>query len=52
MEERKMNSYDLFKILDKNEDGFITIEEFCSEIDKIIELSSPTKEGLFAFFDY
>ena len=52
MEERKINSYDLFKILDSNSDGFITIDEFCSGLDQIIELSQSTKEGLFAFFDY
>ena len=43
MLEKKINYYDMFKMLDQNEDGFITIDEFCSGIDKIIELSSHTK---------
>jgi hypothetical protein len=49
--ERKLSYFEVFQNLDKNEDGFLTINEFAEGIDKYIRLSQTVKEGLFAYFD-
>ena len=36
---KKISFYDFFKQLDINEDGFITINEFCKAIDSVIKFS-------------
>ncbi|KAL4439089.1 hypothetical protein ABPG74_008864 [Tetrahymena malaccensis] len=48
---KKMQSREFFNILDTNGDGFITITEFNSNLDKIIRLSAEMKDGLFATMD-
>lgn len=48
---KKISFFDFFKILDANKDGFITIEEFCNGMDKVIKFSQPIKEGFFSFMD-
>ena len=48
---KKISFFDFFKILDNNKDGFITIEEFCLGMDKVIKFSQPIKEGFFSYMD-
>lgn len=48
---KKISFFEFFKILDSNKDGFITIEEFCSGMDKVIKFSQPIKEGFFSYMD-
>lgn len=51
LELKLMNYEALFKFLDADSDGFITIKEFSEQIDKILPLSQPIKDGFFAFMD-
>lgn len=46
-----MSYEDLFKFLDSDNDGFITITEFSENIEKILKLSKYIKDGFFAFMD-
>ncbi len=46
-----MQLIDFFKVLDSNNDGFVTINEFSSGLDKFIMLSVSAKEGLFTYLD-
>lgn len=48
---KKISFYDCFKLLDEDEDGVITINEFIKNLDKVINFSTYIKDGLFAFFD-
>lgn len=48
---KKISFFEFFKILDMNKDGFITIEEFCQGMDKVIKFSQPIKEGFFSYMD-
>jgi len=48
---KNFSFFDFFKILDNNKDGFITIEEFCQGMDKVIKFSQPIKEGFFSYMD-
>ena len=48
---KKISFFEFFKILDSNNDGFITIEEFSSGLDKVIKFSQMIKEGFFSFMD-
>ena len=48
---KKISYLDFFKQLDINEDGFLTINEFCKAIDNVIRLSQTAKEGFFAYMD-
>lgn len=48
---RKGMSYEeLFTFLDTDHNGFLSISEFYN-IDKIMTLSQPAKDGFFAFMD-
>lgn len=38
-------------MIDVNEVGFITINDFSAGIDKVMKLSEPAKDGLFAYMD-
>ena len=51
MTNHKLCPFDAFKEMDKNNDGFITFNEFNAELDKIIQVDYNTKKGIFAFFD-
>jgi len=42
---------DFFNLLDMDHKGFITPSNFCENIEKIISLSQPAKDGFFAFID-
>ena len=46
-----MSFYDLFKALDSNSDGFITIDEWQKNLDPIYKFSQNIKDGLFAYMD-
>lgn len=46
-----MSYEDLFNLLDADHKGFITITDFSENIDKIMNLSQPAKDGFFAFMD-
>lgn len=49
--DRKLTFFEAFQTLDKNEDGFLTIDEFLEGMDKFVKLSRTIKEGLFVYFD-
>ena len=40
-----------FNMLTSEGNSFITINDFCKNVDQIIKLSQPVKEGLFAYMD-
>lgn len=46
-----MNFTALFKLLDVDQDGFVTIKEFSDQIDQVLKLAQPVKDGFFAFMD-
>ena len=46
-----MSFYDFFKLLDSNQDGFITINEWQTNLDKLKKLNQKLKNGLFAYMD-
>lgn len=46
-----MSYEDFFNILDANHNGFITISDFSENVDKVMSLSQPAKDGFFAFID-
>jgi Ca2+-binding EF-hand superfamily protein len=48
---KKMSLYEFFRLLDANGDGLISIDEWKSNIDKVITLSPLVKDGLFAVID-
>lgn len=50
MNDKKLSNFDVFKILDSNSDGFITLNELIN-LDKITSLNQAQKEGYFAFMD-
>ena len=39
------------KKIDINDVGFITINDFSQGLDKVVKLSQPAKDGLFAYLD-
>ncbi|EAR94641.2 EF-hand protein (macronuclear) [Tetrahymena thermophila SB210] len=49
---RRLSYYEIFKILDVNNDGFVSFNEFEEKIDSFVKLSSHAKEGLFSYFDH
>ncbi|KAL4471529.1 hypothetical protein ABPG74_008422 [Tetrahymena malaccensis] len=49
---RRLSYYEIFKILDLNNDGFVSFNEFEEKIDSFVKLSSHAKEGLFSYFDH
>ena len=51
MKNRNLNSHELFFKLDANEDGFLTIDEFCPGIEQIIPIPRAITEGFFAYID-
>jgi len=51
LDNKGISYYDFVRRLDVNEVGFITVSDFCKELDKIIKFSQPTKDGLFAYID-
>ena len=51
LENKGVSYYDFVRMLDLNETGFITINDFFAGLDKVIQFSQPTKDGLFAYID-
>ena len=51
LQQRNISFVDCFKLLDENEDGFITISEFMKNLDQVASFSSYVKEGFFAYLD-
>ena len=49
--EQRISFSEVFKLFDFNADGFLTFPELSHGLDKILKLSTPTKEGLFAYLD-
>ncbi|KAL4511758.1 hypothetical protein ABPG72_012603 [Tetrahymena utriculariae] len=49
---RRLSYYEIFKILDVNNDGFVSFNEFEEKIDSFVKLSSHAREGLFSYFDH
>jgi len=48
---KKISFYDFARKIDVLQTGFITINDFCKGIDKILKLSQPVKDGFFAYID-
>ena len=48
---KRLQLYEVFKLLDKDSDSFVTINEFDEGMDKFLTLSKQAKYGLFAYFD-
>jgi hypothetical protein len=48
---KKISNYEFFKLMDLNQDGFISINEFHTELPKILPLPKPILDGLFAYMD-
>lgn len=46
-----MSFYDFFRVLDINSDGFVTIDEWQTNLDNIIKYSQHIKDGMFAYMD-
>ena len=38
-------------MLDQDKDGFLTIQEFSDNIEKVLSLSQFIKDGVFAYMD-
>ena len=51
MKNRNLSVMGLFKKLDSNNDGILTITEFCHNIDSVIHVAPHFKELLFNFLD-
>ena len=51
MKHKNMAIYDVLRLLDANKQGFITVSELSKGLDKIVKLSQPAKDGLFAYLD-
>lgn len=47
----KITFQDFWNLLDTDRDGFLSYDEFCVNIDKIIEFSQSAKDGIFAYID-
>lgn len=48
---RRINYRDAFNLFDVSQKGLLTSSDFISGLSKIIDLSQPVKEGLFAIMD-
>jgi Ca2+-binding EF-hand superfamily protein len=46
-----MSYEDFFNLLDAGHNGFITITDFSEQVEKVMSLSQPAKDGFFAFMD-
>lgn len=46
-----MSINELFRLMDDNDDGLISAPELNTHLDKLIKLSQPIKDGLFALMD-
>ena len=51
MQLKGLSYEDFFNLLDSDHNGFITITEFSENVDKVMLLSQPAKDGFFAFID-
>lgn len=49
--DKKIAYREAFNRFDENKDGFLSLTEFSNGIDKIITLSVPIKEKMFALMD-
>lgn len=46
-----MSYEEMFHLLDSEHKGFITVTDFAENVDKILNLSKPAKDGFFAYMD-
>ena len=46
-----MGYEEFFNVLDAGQKGFITISDFSENVEKVMSLSQPAKDGFFAFMD-
>ena len=51
LSKKKISFYDFFQMIDVTRTGFVTINDFCTGIDKVVKLSKPIKDGFFAYID-
>jgi len=49
--DKKIAYREAFNRFDQNKDGFLSLTEFSQGIDKVLTLSVPVKEKLFALMD-
>lgn len=48
---KHINYIDFVKSMDPSDNGFVVINDFSVGLDKVIKLSKPIKDGLFAYAD-
>lgn len=48
---KNITFYDFVKSMDPMNTGFVVINDFSTALDKVIKLSQPVKDGLFAYAD-
>lgn len=48
---KRITNQEFFRKLDTNEDGFLTMDEFCKNLEYIFPLPQKVKEGLFVAMD-
>lgn len=46
-----MLDWELFKLMDQDEDGFVNLDEWCKTIDELIPLTPVVKEKFFNYID-
>jgi Ca2+-binding EF-hand superfamily protein len=51
LDNKKISFHEFIKMIDVNDIGFITINDFSSGLDKVIKFSQHAKDGLFAYID-
>ena len=51
LDRKKISFYDFIKTIDPNDVGFISINQLGAGLDKVLTLSQPAKDGLFAYLD-
>ena len=48
---KKISFYDFIKTIDPNGVGFISVNQLGAGLDRVLTLSQPAKDGLFAYLD-
>ena len=51
LDRKKISFYDFIKTIDPNDVGFISVNQLTIGLNKILTLSQPAKDGLFAYLD-
>jgi Ca2+-binding EF-hand superfamily protein len=51
LQHKGLSYEDFFNLLDVDHNGFITITDFSENVNKVMNLSQPAKDGFFSFID-